>query len=904
MKNLIILILMTILSQVIFGQNVGIGTTSPNASALLDLSSTTKGVLLPRMSTTQRNAIASPVSGLVIINTDDLCLDIYDGVNWIKNCGLKITGTDTMPQGVWTQKQNFGGTGRMGAVGFSIADKGYMGTGWDGAAKSDFWEYNPASNVWSQKASMPIGRSYGVGVAIQSSVNGSPVKGYIGLGSNSPGNDWWEYTVSTNSWTQKTSFPGEPRSHAVAFSQTFFGYVGTGITSSNGWLSNFYSYNPAIDLWTLEPFNFPYPTHSAVAMNVNGTILVGTGWTITIMGFPPVFVNVVVNAFYKLQGNAWVQAPSLPGAARQNAVAFSIGNYGYVATGSDANGVPKNDMWQYNVTSDTWIQSPNFAGTARHLATGFVIGNKGYLGTGNDGSNKQDFWEYDPYPLGNIYTNPVTPAPTFSFSDGSWTNENNKVYNSNTGNVGIGTSNPSTKLDVNGSFKVSGTVVAPLKYENSVVNRKMVLWETANNDHQYSGLGINASMLRYQVDATTSSHVFFAGVSTSSSNELMRIQGNGNVGIGISNAQNKLDIQSGAARTGTHVTGAPLYITGTMLAASNGIEFRHDNGTQGIGFGFNTIYAAGSNTSQDIGISSKGVSGNLIFSTNGAERMRINALGNVGIGTSTADAPLQFNNLLVNRKIVLYSTTNNDHQYYGFGINGSTLRYQVSANTDSHVFFAATSATTSSELMRIVGNGNVGIGNNAPTERLQVGSYSNSANTYMNISTFGGNLYKAGIKLRHFNDNYGWTLESDETQTKFLIKRHLNDPAGITTLTIDGFTGNVGLEGIILNENFNPPVFLNGFGDYGGGFANVGYYKDKENRVHLRGLANTAGNPIGQTIFNLPVGYRPSTSGKLIMMVGNNNGMARIDIYPNGDVQVQTGGTGWFCLDGISFRAD
>lgn len=48
---------------------VGIGTTSPNASAILDVSSTTKGVLLPRLTTTQRNAITTPEFGLLLYNT-------------------------------------------------------------------------------------------------------------------------------------------------------------------------------------------------------------------------------------------------------------------------------------------------------------------------------------------------------------------------------------------------------------------------------------------------------------------------------------------------------------------------------------------------------------------------------------------------------------------------------------------------------------------------------------------------------------------------------------------------------------------------------------------------------------------------------------------------------------------
>lgn len=49
---------------------IGIGTTAPNASALLEISSTNKGVLLPRMTIAQRNALPSPVNGLLIFQID------------------------------------------------------------------------------------------------------------------------------------------------------------------------------------------------------------------------------------------------------------------------------------------------------------------------------------------------------------------------------------------------------------------------------------------------------------------------------------------------------------------------------------------------------------------------------------------------------------------------------------------------------------------------------------------------------------------------------------------------------------------------------------------------------------------------------------------------------------------
>jgi len=64
------------------GGNVGIGTTSPNASAILDAQSTTKGLRFPNMTTTQKNAISSPAAGLVIFDTTLSKLCVYTGAAW------------------------------------------------------------------------------------------------------------------------------------------------------------------------------------------------------------------------------------------------------------------------------------------------------------------------------------------------------------------------------------------------------------------------------------------------------------------------------------------------------------------------------------------------------------------------------------------------------------------------------------------------------------------------------------------------------------------------------------------------------------------------------------------------------------------------------------------------------
>ena len=62
----------------------GIGTITPNASSLLDITSTTKGMLVPRMTITQRNAILTPATGLLIYQTNTTPgFYYYSGTAWV-----------------------------------------------------------------------------------------------------------------------------------------------------------------------------------------------------------------------------------------------------------------------------------------------------------------------------------------------------------------------------------------------------------------------------------------------------------------------------------------------------------------------------------------------------------------------------------------------------------------------------------------------------------------------------------------------------------------------------------------------------------------------------------------------------------------------------------------------------
>ena len=71
----------------VFSQGVGIGTLYPDISAQLDIHSNTKGMLVPRMSSVQRDLIANPAEGLLIFNTSSKCFNFFRNGNWYEVCG-------------------------------------------------------------------------------------------------------------------------------------------------------------------------------------------------------------------------------------------------------------------------------------------------------------------------------------------------------------------------------------------------------------------------------------------------------------------------------------------------------------------------------------------------------------------------------------------------------------------------------------------------------------------------------------------------------------------------------------------------------------------------------------------------------------------------------------------------
>lgn len=218
--------------------------------------------------------------------------------------------------------------------------------------------------------------------------------------------------------------------------------------------------------------------------------------------------------------------------------------------------------------------------------------------------------------------------------------DGNGIFIEDGGKVGIGTSTPNSDLE----------------FAATLTNRRITLFQNVNNDHQFFGFGINGNTLRYQVSALTSAHGFFAGIGSASSQELMRIQGDGNIRIG------NIDEP---ALTSLHIL-------------DDSPKIRLSTGGTGNTGGFEIALG----TEVDF----KGLGNNdFLFSTNNAEKMRIKASGNVGIGTDSPDAKLDVESIAIGSAATL-------RVHHGDGTNGSNhailhLQTEAAAGGDPHIRF-------------------------------------------------------------------------------------------------------------------------------------------------------------------------------------------------------------------------
>ena len=291
-------------------------------------------------------------------------------------------------QGTWTQKANFGGTARCASTFISVGTKGYLGLGGDisgaGTQYSDWWAYNPTTDVWTQKASFTGTARHG---ASAFAIGG---KAYVGNGiaGTTYVKDFFAYDTLANSWSTIASFGGSAVGYSVSFTISGMGYVGTGYDNSSTYRNDFWQYNPTGNTWT-QKANFAGGARDGAggfAIGSKGYIGAGENGT---------YKNDLWE--YNSANDTWTQKSSFTGAGRMFPIGFALSGKGYFCIGTTGQWTYATDCYTYNPSSDTWSQVANFTGAGRYQPVGGAIGNYGYLGTGADvvaSTNKNDFWKF------------------------------------------------------------------------------------------------------------------------------------------------------------------------------------------------------------------------------------------------------------------------------------------------------------------------------------------------------------------------------------------------------------------------------------------------------------------------------------------------------------------------------
>ena len=188
--------------------------------------------------------------------------------------------------------------------------------------------------------------------------------------------------------------------------------------------------------------------------------------------------------------------------------------------------------------------------------------------------------------------------------------------------------------------------------------------------------------------------------------EKIRINTNGNTGIGIASPLSKLHVMNNSSGL-------------VPNPASVGVLENNDNtylsllstGESGILFGAN-----GNATNGGIIYNPVGLPNAMAFRNNfNTNQMIITASGQIALGNFLPSHPMDFNSVLGD-KISLWGGSGN---HYGFGVQGSLLQIHAD-NATSDVAFGYGTSAAFTETMRAKGNGRVGIGTTAPNARLQI----------------------------------------------------------------------------------------------------------------------------------------------------------------------------------------
>jgi N-acetylneuraminic acid mutarotase len=304
----------------------------------------------------------------------------------------------------WTKKTDFINGYSSSAFAFTINDTIYVGN----SGGTGLYKYNAAADAWTTLNNLPA--TFNNRSGSFSFVIGN--KAYVMGGVNGSGvcvNDLWEYNPATDSWTQKAGFPGGKRSAGTSFVIGSYAYIAGGIdTIDIAYPSlpknDFWRYDAATDSWQ-QKANLPYDSsylYQPFGFSLNGKGYISCGEKYRLIGTVYDFSDEWKTYEYDTTSNTWTQKANFPGAPRSGGVSFVLHNKAYCGTGGGNDySTGFDDFYKYDPALDKWdsvnaaITGPRAFAVAATLSTGVA-----YVGTGwnppGTTTYYQDWWEFTP----------------------------------------------------------------------------------------------------------------------------------------------------------------------------------------------------------------------------------------------------------------------------------------------------------------------------------------------------------------------------------------------------------------------------------------------------------------------------------------------------------------------------
>jgi hypothetical protein len=383
MRTVVIVFGLVCLMGAIRAQSVGIGTNTPDPSARLDVSDNRRGILIPRLTTAERNAITNPAHSLLIYNTDCNEYQYYiDGTGWVSiltsvTAGGGGSGTLTAysATGIWAGGFIANWSPVAGATSYEVRVYQDCGSSTEVATAT----FPAGSTSGPVSVSMPCNqaRCYEVRATVSSSSCGTAASLLISERVSvvrTPPNP----CTTPNSWVRLPDPPAtmQGRENQVTIAHNGFIYVGFGNT--NSCLNDWWRWDPCSGTWT--QLASPPVTFGGLPFifAIGPYIYVGGGRYAC--GGP---LN--SNSFYRYDPatNTWTPRANLP-VPLTGAVGASDGTYGYVACGLTTGGAFTNTLYQYDPSTDSWttLNTTVPGGVGRWLPSMAYYQGKLYIGGG------------------------------------------------------------------------------------------------------------------------------------------------------------------------------------------------------------------------------------------------------------------------------------------------------------------------------------------------------------------------------------------------------------------------------------------------------------------------------------------------------------------------------------------